>query len=415
MLLRNPQVAHLLPYDCPMTRRSPGSGTIRERGKGVYQLRVYVGADPLTGRPRQRTRTVRVRTKSEANKALASFVAETARDRPAPEDRTVGWVLEQWSRQQEVRGWAPTTAHVTRGRLSRVTVPRLGHVKLGELTAEHVDLFYNALQSGEATGQPMQPATVRRYLADLSAALNLAVAWGLIDRNPVKGARLPKRARAVVKMPSPEDCRRLLAAAGAFGPRWGVLVALLLATGARRSEVCALRWTDVEGPVIRLSRALYRAGAVRGEKGLKTGGERVVTVGPVMAAMLERWRATCEQAAASAGVRLVPDAFVVPASPDGARPVNPDDLSRTVRFVCDELGLPHVHVHSLRHFAVTEMLAGGVTVRTASERVGHASAKMTLDLYAHSSDERQLAAALVLDNVLMPAESPPGATAPPAS
>lgn len=384
---------------------------MRERTKGIWQLRVFIGTDPVTGKPVQRTKTVRVRTKTEANKALATFVAELARDRPKPEDRTVGWMIEQWIRQG-AHEWAPTTLHTTRGRVDRVTLPRLGHVKLRELTTEHIDLFWGALRSGEATGHPMAMPTVRRYLADLNAALNLAVRWELLARNPATAARLPRRRPEPMSIPTAEDVGRLLSAAYAFGPRWGVLVAIAVATGARRSEVCALRWTDIEGSLVRFRRALYRAGTERGEKGLKSGGERHVYLDPDVAAILKRWRTDCEARAEAAGVHLVPDAFVVPSLPDGSRPTNPDDLSRTLRLVCDELGLPHVHTHSLRHFAITELLAGGVDARNVADIAGHANPTMTLGLYAHSTASRQQAAAGILGRVvagaLMPAESPEG-------
>ena len=82
--------------------------------------------------------------------------------------------------------------------------------------------------------------------------------------------------------------------------------------------------------------------------------------------------------------------------------VRMDVLSHDVQKVARGLGLPHVHLHSLRHFAATELLAAGVNPRVAADVLGHADPAMTLRVYAHASVERQRAAAGILARAIPP-------------
>jgi len=97
---------------------------------------------------------------------------------------------------------------------------------------------------------------------------------------------------------------------------------------------------------------------------------------------------------------LTPESFVLSSQPDGSRFVNLDAVSRKVRKVADQLGMKSVHLHSLRHFAATELLAGGVSPHDAAEMLGHADPSLTLRVYAHASTERQKAAAGILASVI---------------
>ena len=80
--------------------------------------------------------------------------------------------------------------------------------------------------------------------------------------------------------------------------------------------------------------------------------------------------------------------------------VNLDSMSREVRKVASRLGMKSIHLHSLRHFAATELLAAGISPRDAAEMLGHADPSLTLRVYAHASTERQKIAAGILAGVL---------------
>ncbi len=160
------------------------------------------------------------------------------------------------------------------------------------------------------------------------------------------------------------------------------------------------RWPDIDGDVIRIRRSVYRAGKERGEKGTQGGRERQIMIGAPGVELLRRWRIRCQDRAAEVGVQLAADGFVVSPFPDGSRPVNPDSFSSAVHRLCVDLEMPHVHLHSLRHFAATEMLSAGIDARNAAEVLGHANPSLTLSVYAHATADRQRHAADVLGCML---------------
>jgi len=379
--------------------------TERPAGSGKWQLRVFVGRDPVTGRPRPATQTVDAKSRKQAQAKLNTFISECAAKSKPGTSATVEVILAEWLQHSEARGRSPKTIHEAKAAIDKVLVPELGAVPAKDLTPHHLDQLYLKLSTGQGRARPLSPASVRRYHAVMSAALTQAVKWGWLERNVAERATPPVAAPAVLRVPTTAEVKELVAAATKRGRKWGALLALALATGMRRGELCALRWTDIDGSVIRVQHSLYRAGTERGEKGTKGGRERWVTFGPVAVAFLEDWRAECERAALEAGVELVPDAFVVPALPDGSRPVNPDTLSSVVNKLCgpDHLNIPHVHLHSLRHYAATELIGSGISPRDAAEILGHADPALTLRVYTHATSAGQGHAADVLDRALVPA------------
>ena len=108
--------------------------------------------------------------------------------------------------------------------------------------------------------------------------------------------------------------------------------------------------------------------------------------------MLELLRERADARSATLGITLDPDAYLWSSSADGMSPLRPVAL---VRFTAlrNELGLTHIRLHHLRHFAATVMLAGGVDVRTVAGRLGHSRPTLTLQTYAHVMDvtDRQAA------------------------
>jgi integrase len=384
-------------------RRPKGTGSVQQRGPRTWRLRVFVGTDPVTGHPRQLTKTVEAKNQTEAQAALWAWQKELDDTRGAADSTaTVRSLVEEWLRHSEARGRAPRTLHDARRSAETVIYPEFGDVPIADLTPRHLDEWYRKLATGEGRDRPLKAASIRRHHAVLSSALSQAVRWGWIDRNPAERAQPPPLGHVELQVPTVEEVQALLSAGARRNERWGMLLSLAVLTGARRGELCALRWTDIEGERIGIRRSLYRAGTDRGEKNTEGGRERWVVVAPAGRALLEAWRARCADAAAAIEVTLVPDAFVVSPLPDGSRPVNPETFSSVVHKLCTELDMPHVHLHSLRHFAATEMLAAGIDPRNAAEILGHANPTLTLSLYGHATLGRQRSAAVVLARTLLP-------------
>ena len=94
--------------------------------------------------------------------------------------------------------------------------------------------------------KPMAASTVRQVHAVISGALSAAVRWDWIAANPARGAPRPRQTPPQPDPPSPADAARIVDGAFATDDDWGTLVWLVMTTGMRRGEVCALRWSRVD-------------------------------------------------------------------------------------------------------------------------------------------------------------------------
>ncbi|MEM8904295.1 MAG: N-terminal phage integrase SAM-like domain-containing protein [Actinomycetota bacterium] len=148
-------------------------GFKRKRGNS-WELRVFLGNDPLTGKQRYRTKSVRC-GKREAERILAEMVVEAERGVAPATAATVGELLEEWF-ELASRDFSPKTVKETRGFIDRNLLPTLGPMPLAKLTTAELDRFYRSLQqAGGRDGRPLAPATVRRIHGILRRALTQGV------------------------------------------------------------------------------------------------------------------------------------------------------------------------------------------------------------------------------------------------
>jgi len=159
-------------------------------------------------------------------------------------------------------------------------------------------------------------------------------------------------------------------------------------TGARRGELCGLRWSDIDLDLatMTVARSISDAGREVAVKDTKTHQARRLALDPTTVEVLRDHRQLVERRAHDARVTLSPSAYVWSQDLDAASPYRPDRVTGAFRSLRDRLGLPQVTFHALRHFAATTLAAQGVGVRTIAGRLGHANPGITLRTYAHFLD-----------------------------
>ncbi|HUC15621.1 MAG TPA: site-specific integrase, partial [Acidimicrobiales bacterium] len=240
-------------------------------------------------------------------------------------------------------------------------------------------------------------SSVHQHHSILHAALGRAVKWGLIQSNPADRATPPSLKRATVGVPSIEDVQRLIADADAYDPVLAAAIALAAVTGARRGELCALRWSDVDRSrrTMSIARSLTVVDKIATEGPTKTHQRRSIAIDAALEAFLTKRRADQRAYADAVGVSLVTDPFILSRAADGSAPCLLDGLSAGYQRRARALGLT-THFHELRHFAATTAIGAGTDVRTVAGRLGHADASITLRVYAHALEvrERELAGLL---------------------
>jgi integrase len=173
--------------------------------------------------------------------------------------------------------------------------------------------------------------------------------------------------------------------------------------GARRGEVCRLRWSHVDlghGEVLVGGRIVTLSGELLDQEWTKNRSKRRVAVGPAVVELLRARRVEQAKAALATGVALAPDAYVFSHEPDGSKPIRPDGVSHRFAALAADLGVS-CRLHDLRHFMVTQLIAAGVDVRSVSGRAGHRDGgRTTLGTYAHFQQAQDQAAAELMEGLI---------------
>jgi integrase len=275
--------------------------------------------------------------------------------------------------------------------------PALGSVRLDKLTARQLDGFYHDLLA-----RGLSPSSVRRFHSVLHAALDRAVKWGMVTVNPADRATPPGLTRTTVSAPEVSDVQRLIAAADESSPILALAIILGAVTGARRGELCALRWSDVnwQRRLLAIARSLTEIDGVASEGPTKNHQRRDVALDDALLALLTKRRADQKAYAAVVGTTLVADPFILSPVATGARPFVPDTLTDYYKRTAKQLGIT-THFHELRHFAATTAIGAGTDVRTVAGRLGHADASVTLRVYAHALEARDRDMAQVLSSAVL--------------
>lgn len=383
-------------------------GHMQQRGAQTWRLSVYVGRDERTGNKRYVQRTVHGGQR-EAQRALARLVTEVDEGRHAASAAgTVGALLDRWL-DTKALSVEETTIASYRWVTDKYLRPEIGRVRLSSLKPADLDALYTKLaRSGGDGGTKLSPRTVRICHGVMRQALEQGRRWGLITRNPALDASPPRSRHHEIKPPSVEQVTKLLVAAQEEDPDFGTYLRVLAATGCRRSEALALRWTDLDWKAgeVTIARSLATVASTVVEKGTKTHQIRRLSLdaGTLTALKVQRKRA--QDRAAECDGKLPADAFVFTSDVEGDRPWRPDVATHRFIRLCEDLGVEGVRLHDLRHYVATALGAAGTPLATISARLGHRDKATTLNVYQHTMPAQDHQAAEVLGGLLDSATKP---------
>lgn len=360
------------------------TGQVIEVAKGKYRLRWYVGRR-ADGSHEYKQQTFELSDRRAANTKLGELVAkDKAGEYIAPTLETVAEYLERWLGTHAQKVSARTLADY-RYTLEAYVVPHVGTARLHALRTSDVQRMIGALVE-----HGLAPRTIRMAVRILKSALEQAVRWQELGRNPAAGAELPAGEAKEMHALSAEDVGKLRKALA--GTRFALLVDVLLDTGMRPGEALGLRWADVDLDAAEVSvrQALSRR---RGRKGEKSAWElgapktkrsrRTIPLNPAVVDGLRRHKAA--QAAHVLKLKLYQrDLDLVFAERLGG-PLSLRNLTgRHFKPALKAAELPRtVRVYDLRHTCASLLLAAGEPITVVSQRLGHTSAAVTLGVYAH--------------------------------
>lgn len=368
-------------------------GHIQQRGKDSWRIKVFVGRDGA-GVRRYVERTVRG-TRREAEREIARVVVEVDEGRHvASAPLTFDELLDRWLDVKRRTVEASTLSSYEW--IARTYVrPALAGRRVAALRPMDLDALYADLH-----GRGLSPRTVRICHTVMRQSLEQARRWGLIARNPAVDATPPPQRRREVDPPTVAQVQQLIEAARADDPDFGTYLWVLAATGCRRGEACALRWTDVdlERGEVAIRRSISQVGGELREKDTKTHQSRRMAIDEGTVEVLRSHRLRQRELALRLGESLTEDALVF--SDAESRPWRPDVCTNRFGRLRATLGLERVRLHDLRHFVASVLGDGGVPIATISSRLGHRDIATTLNLYTHALPATDQRAAAYLGNLL---------------
>lgn len=361
--------------DVAILKRQPKAGKVR------YQVLIDQ-RDPVTGK-RNRMVVGTYSTKSEAKRAEASAITEQERGTLLkPDTTTVGELLDEYLRVEVPRTVRPENRQPYESIIKNHLKPVIGHVQARKLTVEHVEKLLAAMQ---ARGLSSSLTTKTRMR--LSSALKLGVRWGIVGANVADVARPPRISYRKASIWKPADVAAFLDTAADDDDLWPLWL-LMVETGARTSELLGLGWEDIgfDRGTLRIGRRAVRL--LKGTPTLKDGGKsaaaaRTIRLTPGTVAELRtartRWLERKLAAANWEGDLLF-------CTRDG-KPLSANNLRKVFDRIVSAAGVPAITPHAIRKTAITLALANGASPKAVASRVGHADARVTLDIYSQITSE----------------------------
>jgi integrase len=355
-------------------------GHIRERGKGHWYA--VLDLRDATGKRRRKWHSLDAKGKLEAQIECSNLISSIDHGMYLePDKTTVAEFLERWLENTKANV-APRT-HERYAEIARKNiVPLLGNVVLSKLKPAQISEAYaRALWKGTTSNGALSPQSVGHIHRTLKQALKQAVRWELLNRNPAEAVDAPKVERKQMHALDVPQTAALLDVMR--GHRVFIPVLLAAMCGLRRGEIAALRWrnVDLEKSILAIVQSAEQTHSGVRYKEPKTGRGRTVNLSATVVAELRAWKVKQAQELLRLGVRAAAGTLLcTTAAGDG---IQPNSLTHMFLKAIAGAKLPRLRFHDLRHSHATHMLASGVHVKVASERLGHSKVGITLDLYSH--------------------------------
>ncbi len=367
-------------------------------GKRHYQVRI---ATRDADGKRQNQTVGTYATKREAERAERD--ALVSRDRGTllrPDTTTVGELLDEWVRVELPRTVRPENRQVYESIIANHLKPALGTIPARKLSVEHVERLLADMQEKGYSSSLTTKARMR-----LSSALKMGQRWGIVATNVAEAVKPPKieYRKATIWNP-PDVCAFLdIAAEDAHWPLW----LLLVETGARQSEALGLAWEDVSLDLgtLRIGRQtvrLLKGTPVIKDSGKSKAASRTIRLTTGTIGELRTYRKAWLERKLESGPDWNETGLLF--TTQSGKPLSSNNLRRTFDRIVEAAGVPAISPHSVRKTAITLALANGASPKAVAGRVGHADARVTLDIYSSVTSDMDDALLDVI-TAIMPARS----------
>ncbi|MDT3681202.1 MAG: site-specific integrase [Truepera sp.] len=372
-------------------RRAKGDGSITRRKNGLWQAATTIGYDE---NGKQLRKTVYGKTKEEVRKKLEDLRQQASSTGIPIEDPTLGAYLERWL-TEKARQVKPRTVESYRYTVEKYIAPKLGRVRLGKLTPLRIQAAL-----GEIADE-VSPHTSNYCRSTLRTALDQAVKWQLLPRNPAAAVDTVRAEKREMTLWTTEQVGRILAHSERH--RLHALFYLAITSGLRIGELLALTWSDLKGSTLHVRRNLTKQdGRLTLASTKTTKGQRLVALAADTLEVLaeHRQRQDAELELAGEGWANPGHMFTT----EIGTFLDQRNVLRVWHRLQDQAGVPRARLHDARHLHVSLLVRHGLDASTIADRVGHTNPAFTLRQYTHLFEEQRLAAAVPLAKLLAPVD-----------
>jgi integrase len=371
-------------------------GHIQRRGKQSWRLKFDLGCDPLTGKRKTRYVTVRGKRADAERELRAVLYRHDKGVAIDPSKITVAQFLDEWLSDVASQRVAPKSLERYRGLVENQIKPHLGTIPLQKLRPANVAGW---IQTLIGLGK-LSTRSIRHAHGVLRTALNHAAAIEVVERNVASIIKPPTLERSEITTLKEDEIADTLEKME--GHSLYPIVALAIGTGARRGEIAALRWSDldIDAATVRIERSLEQTKDGLRIKPPKTAaGRRTLSLPAFTVKAVREHRRQQLELRLALGAGTLPADMPVFGDVEGNWP-SPYSITDRWRDAIKSRKIPKVTFHALRHSHASALIAAGLDVVTVSRRLGHASPALTLSVYSHLFNNKDEAAALAIDDAL---------------
>ncbi|WP_305455495.1 site-specific integrase [Bacillus mycoides] len=356
------------------------NGSIKLNKKtGNWDFVFNVAKDPMTGK-RKQIRRRGFKTKQEANEEMIKLKAEIlTNEYLEPTYMTYEKFMEEYF--QERKNKLQKSTYTSHFALYQKTIkPKLGHFKLQEVTARHLQRFVNDLVDESHYAED----TIVLIFRIISASFKKAFLVRLVKFNPTIGVTLPKVTRKEMRVWTLEQVTKFIDEGRRvkYPTRYYIGYLMAVLTGMRQGELLGLRWKDVdiENGIVYIRQTLTVG------RELKVGAKneasvRSLHIPTVLIEELESHKKLIRQEKLIYGEDYTDLDLVLPTI--HGRPLEPRSFRRAFYSLTKHLELPQIRIHDLRHTHATVLIQQNINVKLISERLGHTDIGTTLNTYSH--------------------------------
>ncbi|MEI1420927.1 site-specific integrase [Bacillus cabrialesii] len=380
---------------------------VEKRGKDSFRLVVPVGFDSK-GKRIRKTKTVKCKNKTEAEKELAKFVVEIETgEYIAPQKMTFPQFVEEWKDKYAKKQLSANTFETYSRYLYKRILPQFGHKQMEQIKPLQILDFLKTLEEDGSRGDDktggLSSATIQYHYRILRNIFNRAVEWKVIKENPVSNVKKPKVESKKGNVYSEKQVHELMEHLRKEDMKWKMIVTLAITTGMRRGEILALEWSHIDldkGKIYVQQSLTYTKEEGHIFKAPKTRNSiRTISLSQGVTEQLKRYKQIKAKERLLLGDKWEGGDRFLLFSTDIGKPMHPTSVTSWWRKRLKKYELPSITFHELRHTSATLLINQGVHMKTISARLGHSKIGITMDLYGHALESADEAAASHFDSL----------------